>query len=69
MTRYFKEFEKENGEILKVPKEFSLKIEEITNGFYQIDIHDKEYRSVSKQGVDLDNMVESSIEDLKQMRK
>jgi hypothetical protein len=69
MTIYQKEFAKENGELLKLPQEFSLNVEETSNGVYQIELHDKAGRSVSKQGVDLDNMLETSIEELIRMRK
>lgn len=64
-----KEYKKQNGEILKLPDDFSLKIEETSNCVYQIDLIDTKGRSVGNHGTDLDEMVKQAIIDLKKMRE
>lgn len=64
-----KEYKKQNGEIIKLPDDFSLKIEETSNCVYQIDLFDIQGRSVGNHGTDLDEMIEKAIIDLKKMRE
>ena len=56
-----KEYRKQNGEIIKLPDDFSLKIEETSNCVYQIDLFDIQGRSVSNHGTDLDKIIEQAI--------
>ncbi len=63
-----KEYEKQNGEIIKLPSEFSLTIKETSNSVYQIDLFDIQGRSVGNHGTDLDEMIEQAIVDLNKMR-
>ena len=64
-----KGYRKQNGDIIKLPPEFSLTIEETSNCVYQIELFDIQGRNVSNHGTDLDEMIEQAINDLKQMRK
>lgn len=64
-----KEYQKLSGEIIKLPEDFSLTIEETSNCVYQIDLFDIQGRSVGNHGTDLDGMIEQAIINLKKMRK
>lgn len=56
-----KEYKKLNGEIIILPEDFNLTIEETSNCVYQIDLFDTQGRNVSNHGTDLDEMVEQAI--------
>ena len=64
-----KEYKKQNGEIIKLTEDLSLKIEETSNCVYQIDLFDVQGRSIGNHGTDLDGMIEQAIIDLNIMRK
>lgn len=64
-----KEYKKQNGVIIKLAEDYSLKIEETSNCVYQIDLFDVQGRSVSNHGTDLDGMIEQAIIDLIKMRE
>ncbi|MDW7691297.1 hypothetical protein R9C00_18905 [Flammeovirgaceae bacterium SG7u.111] len=59
-----------NGEMVNLPQGFDLKIDELSNGVYEINISDKNGRSVSGQCTDteLDSLVQKAIESLKKVR-
>ncbi|WP_066632772.1 hypothetical protein [Labilibacter marinus] len=63
-----KEYKKQNGEIIKFPIGFSLRIEETSNCVYQIDLFDNQGRSIGNHGTDLDEMIEQAVIDLNKMR-
>lgn len=63
-----KEYKKQNGEIIKLPSEFSLTIKETSNCVYQIDLFDIQGRSVGNHGTELEEMIEQAIIDLNKMR-
>ena len=64
-----KEYQKLSGEIIKLPEDFNLTIEETSNCVYQIDLFDIQWRRVGNHGTDFDVMIEQAIIDLKKMRK
>jgi len=64
-----KEYKKQNGEIIKLPTEISLTIEETSNCVYQIDLFDIQGRRVGNHGTDLEEMIEQAIIDLNKMRE
>jgi len=55
---------KESGEIIVLPEGFVLNMHETSNGVYQIDLFDRDMRSVSNHGHQLDLMVEQAISEL-----
>lgn len=60
-----KTFQKSDGEIIQIPDEFNLKIDETSNNVYQLDLTDELGRKVSDHGTNLDQMVINSIQKLK----
>ena len=66
---FLTEYRKMNGQTIVLPEGFRLTIYETSNNVYQIDLFDKQMRSVSNHGADLDDMVQKAIDDLVKMRK
>ena len=52
-----------------IPDEFNLKIKEIYNNVYEIELSDKQNRKVVKQGENLENLINQMLADLINMRK
>jgi hypothetical protein len=61
------EYKTMSGQIVVLPEGFRLRIEETSNCVYQIDMFDKQMRSIKNHGTDLDDMIEKAIEDLIKM--
>ena len=52
-----------------IPDEFNLKIKEISNNVYEVELSDKQNRKVVWQGENPENIIKQMLADLINMRK
>jgi len=56
-------------DIFNIPSDFTLKINEISNNAYEIELVDNQERKVVSHGANLKSLVSKAIEDLKKMNR
>jgi len=61
MGGFKKEFKNSKGECIEIPENWLLRLDEVSNGIFELNLTDEFERTVSDKGWNLDEMVERAV--------